>query len=281
MTAPALEVSMLNLFKHEFRSRLGAILGWGLGLTLFGAMYISIFPEIEDQVADLADLAIYRAMGIDMSSFAGFIASVVLLFLPVLLGIYAVITSTGALAGEEDSGTLELVLAMPLKRWQILTTKAAAISLAALLILVIAGVGNALVLRAVQATAAVDVTPLQLFGAILNGWPITLVFIMLGLFLSAYLPNRRAAALALTVIFVASFFGKTLASMVASLEPIRPFLLFTYLDSSITVFTKGVQAGDVAVLLVIAAVFFVLALLSFQRRNVTVGAWPWQRPRVS
>ena len=45
-------------------------------------------------------------------------------------------------------------------------------------------------------------------------------------------------------------------------------------------FTEGVKASDVMVLLGAAAIFYVLALLSFQRRNVTVGAWPWQRARV-
>jgi hypothetical protein len=34
------------------------------------------------------------------------------------------------------------------------------------------------------------------------------------------------------------------------------------------------------VLLLMAAVFTALAVLSFQRRNLTVGAWPWQRGRV-
>jgi ABC-2 type transport system permease protein len=261
------------------QSRLGAMVGWGIGLILFGALYIGIYPEMGDQMADLADLSIYQAMGMDLSSFAGFIASVVLQFLPLLLGIYAITTSTGALAGEEDSGTLELVLAMPLKRWQIVTVKAVAIALVAFLILVIAGLGNGLVLEAVRSAVAVDVTFAQLLGAILNGWPITLAFIMLGLFLGAYLPNRRTAALTLTVIFVASFFGNTLAGMVDSLEFVRPFSLFYYLDTSAAVFTAGVAAGDVALLLGVSAVFFALTLLAFQRRNVTVGAWPWQRAK--
>jgi ABC-2 type transport system permease protein len=195
---------------------------------------------------------------------------------PLLLGIFAIVTSTEALAGEEDSGQLELILAMPLKRWQIVSAK----GLTAFIILVIAGAGNALVLSAVKATTPVDVTPLQLFGAILNGWPITMAFAMLGLFLSAYLPNRRAAAFTLTVIFVASFFGKALTSLVGSLEPVRRFLLFTYFNTTVSVFTEGIRPDDVALLLGLAALFFILALVSFERRNVTVGAWPWQRPQV-
>jgi ABC-2 type transport system permease protein len=276
-----MEDKMLNLLKHELKSRWGAILGWGVGLTLFGAMYISIFPEAEEQMVALADLSIYQAMGIELGSFEAFIGSTVVLFVPILLGIYGIITSTGAVAGEDDSGTLELVLAMPLHRWQIISVKAIAISAAALLILVIAGLGNAAVLSAIKTRVEVDVSPLQLIGAVLNGWPISLAFMMIGLFLGAYLPTRRSAALTTTVIFVASYFGENLSGLVASLEPLKPLSLFTYFDSSVTVFTEGVEVGDVFLLLGVAAVFFLLAAISFQRRNVTVGAWPWQRARLS
>lgn len=271
---------MFNLLRHELQSRIGAILGWGIGLALFGAMYTSLFPQVSEQMSALADLSIYQAMGVQLGSFEGYIGSTVVLFAPIILGIYGIITSTGTLAGEEDSGTLELVLAMPLHRWQIVTMKALAIAVATFLILVIAGAGNALVLAQIKRTVAVDVTPWRLFVAVLNGWPITMTFVMIGLFLSAYLPSRRAAALVLTVIFIASYFGENVAGLVTSLEFLKPISLFTYFDTSPSVFQQGVVAGDVLFLLLIAALFFFLALLSFQRRNVTVGAWPWQRAEI-
>jgi ABC-2 type transport system permease protein len=271
---------MVNLLKHELRSRLGAIVGWGIGLVLFGSMYTSIFPEVSEEMAGLADLSIYQAMGIEIGSFEGFIGSTVVLFIPIILGIYAILTSTQTLAGEEEGGTLELVLAMPLSRWQIVTMKAIALAVTTLFILIIAGLGNALVLNAIKATVEVDVTPTQLFIAVLNGWFVTLAFMMTGMFLGAYLPTRRTAALTMTVIFIASYFGENMASLVESIDFIKPFSLFTYFDSSSAVFTDGVQAADVGVLLSVAVFFFGLALLSFQRRDVTVGAWPWQRARV-
>jgi hypothetical protein len=46
------------------------------------------------------------------------------------------------------------------------------------------------------------------------------------------------------------------------------------------VFIDGAQAGDILLLLGVTVVFFALALVGFQRRNVTVGAWPWQRARI-
>lgn len=272
---------MFNLLKHEINSRWVAVLGWGIGLLLFGTIYISIFPEIAEQIAALAEWSIYQAMGFDVGTFEAYIGSTIVLFTPVILGIYSIITSTHTLAGEEDDGTLELLLAMPLHRWEIVCAKAMAIGLSNFLILVITGVGNGLVLNCTKANVEVDVTFQKLFIAVINGWPLTMVVVMIGLFLGAYLPNRRTAALTLTVIFIISYFSEPLAVHVESLDPIRPYSLFTYLDSSSNVFREGVQAKDVLTLLEVASVFFVLALLSFQRRNVTVGAWPWQRATIS
>lgn len=273
---------MFNLLKHELQSRIGAIIGWGIGLTLFGAMYIGIYPEMSEQLntSGMADLEIYRAMGIDMSGFAGYISSVVVQYIPLLLGIYAITTSTKTLAGEEDSGTLEMVLAMPLHRWQIVSMKALAITIAAVLIVIIAGLGDALVLNMISDSAAVDITAQQLFGVTLNAIPITLAFLMMGLFLGAYLPSRRSAALTLTLLFVGSYFAKLLLGTVESLESFQPLSLFYYFDTSAAIFTEGIKTGDILLLLGVALIFFVLALLSFQRRDVTVGLWPWQRTSV-
>ncbi len=270
---------MLNLLKYELQSRFGAIFGWGIGLGLFGAMYIAIFPEVGDKMSVLADLSIYQAMGIDLGSFAGFIASSAVQFTPIVLGIYAIITSTDTLAGEEDRGTLELTLAMPIHRWKIVSMKALAMAIVSFLILVIAGFGFVLTLNGISATVDLDITSAQLFFSVLNGWPVTMAFMMMGLFLGAYLPNRRSASLTLTVIFIASYFGENLAGMVESLDWVKPFSLFTYFDATAEVFTNGPEIGDILILLGVALVFFVLALVSFQRRNVTVGAWPWIRAR--
>lgn len=213
---------MLNLLKHELQSRWGAIVGWGIALALFGALYIVIFPEVGEQMTALANLSIYQAMGLDVGSFEGFIASTVVQFIPIYLGIYVIITSTDTLAGEEDRGTLELLLAMPLHRWQVVSMKATAIAVVSFLILVIAGLGSGLALHPVKATVEVDVTPMELFMVILSGWPLTLAFIMIGLFLGTFLPNRRTAASAMTIIFIANYFGESLTGLVASLDAIKP-----------------------------------------------------------
>jgi len=271
---------MFNLLVYEFKSRLVPTLLWGITLALFGSTYITIYPQVEEQIKALADWSIYQAIGFDMGTFEGFLGSTVVLTIPLILGIYVITSSTQTLAGEEEEGTLELLLSMPLHRWQIVCAKAVPIAVSTLVVLVIVGIGDGLVLERLKNVVAVDITFRQFIIAVINGWPLTLVVAMMGLFLGAYLPTQRSAAMTLTVFFITSYFADNFASHVESLSTLAPFSIFTYHDTSADVFRHGVRATDFLVLLGLAAFFFLLALLSFQRRNVTVGTWPWQRTKI-
>ena len=272
---------MFNLFKHEIRSRWRASLGWGFGLILFGALYISIAPGLFEQIKILKDLSIYELVGMQLGSIEGYMASVVLVYVPILLGIYCIIVSTSTLVGEEDNGTLELIVAMPLSRWQILTAKAMALCVVALFIMIIASIGNAFILAVMKINTPINVTPFGLFTALISSLPLALGLIMIGLFLGAILPNRRLSATVMTIFFIASFFGENITGMVKSLEPIKYFSLFNYYNTTETIFTDGAKLSDTIILLGVAAVFYVLALIFFKRRNITVGAWPWQQGKIT
>jgi ABC-2 type transport system permease protein len=273
-------VKMLSLLIHEIKSRWMAILGWGFSLILFGAIYISIFDGMFEQMKVFKDLSIYKIAGMHLGSVEGYIASVVLAYIAILVGIYCIVTSTSTLAGEEDHGTLELIAATPLSRWQILTAKAVALSVVVLFLMIIAAIGNALLLEVIMFDTQINVTPVDLFVALISSLPLAVGFIMIGLFLGAILPNRRIAVTVMSVYFVLSYFGENVAGMVKSLEPIRYFSIFNYYNTTATIFSDGPQLSDILVLLGIAAVFYVLALICFRRRNITVGAWPWQRGRI-
>lgn len=274
---------MISLLKHELFSRWPALLGWGIGLALFGALYIGIYPQFGEQMQALMkvlDIPIYRAMGIDMGSFEGFMASSVIQFIPLTLAIYVVISSTETLAGEEERGTLELVVAMPLKRREIVTMKAIALIVISFLILVITAAGDVAIFIWMRTQIDVDVTSTQLFVAILNVWPITVAFLMMGMFLSTFMPTRRTASMTLTTVIIVSYFAEILAGFVNSLDFLKPWSLFSYFDSTASLFLVGVKTADVLVLFGVAVVFFGLTLVTFEKRDITVGLWPWQRAKM-
>lgn len=267
---------MRNLFWHEIRSRWPYMAGLGVVLAMMATMYIAIYPTMMAELENLAGVTLYRMLGIDLGSFAGYIASVIGQFLPLVISVYMVVAATGSLAGEEENGTLELVVAAPVKRWHVLTIKALALMVISLGILLILSVVATLVFSVVKQSAPVDVTEGELFIALLSTWPLMIALIMMSLFFASVLPTRTMAVSLMLVVIILSYLFKSIAGIVQELDWLRQLSIFHYADTA-GIFEHGVQAGHVALLLGLAALFYVLALWGFERRSLTVGAMPWWR----
>jgi ABC-2 type transport system permease protein len=279
--ARATEDNMIRLIWQELKFRRNAIIGWSIGLCFFPLVYIAIYPSVAEEMAGLADLEIYQAMGMRLGTFPEWVGSILVIFMPLIAAIYALINGTGTLAGEEEDGRLEMIVALPLPRWQIVTAKAVALVISSfIMFLVVAGI-SALVFLTIESQVDTEMMALDLFTAVLYAWPLVFAMGMLSLFLAAFTPTRRLAlAIALAFLLI-SYFGSNLAASTTALEPFEPFFLFTYLDASGSAVLAGQQLGDMLVLFGIGLVAFALAIVFFQRRNLTVGAWPWQRAQAS
>ena len=271
---------MLRLLWQELVFRRNAIVGWSIGLCFFPVVYIGIYPSVAEQMAGLADLEIYQAMGMSLGTFPGWIGSILVLFMPLVASIYALVNGTGTLAAEEEDGRLEMIVTLPLPRWQIVAAKALALTISTIIIFAFVSLVSFFVFQAIGSQIETDVVGLDLILAVFSGWPLVFAVSMLALFLAAFAPSRRIAAMIGAAILVVSYFGDNLANSTTALEPFEPFFLFTYLDSTAEAVTQGQATGDVLVLLGIGVVSFLLAVFFFQRRNLTVGAWPWQRAQV-
>lgn len=271
---------MLRLIWQELKFRRNAVIGWGLGLSFFPIVYIGIYPQVADQMAGFADLEFYKAMGMSLGTFADWVGSILVIMLPLVASIYALINGTGTLAGEEEDGRLEMVVTLPIPRWQIVTAKAIALSISSMFIYLIIALISAIVFRSIESQIVTDMTGMDLFYAVISSWPLLFAVGMIAIFLAAFCSNRRIAGVISATILVISYFGNNLAGSTSALEPFEPFFLFTYLDASGKAVLEGQQMGDLLVLLSIGLVSFFLALVFFERRNLTVGAWPWQQAKI-
>ncbi|UCG23627.1 MAG: ABC transporter permease subunit [Chloroflexota bacterium] len=271
---------MLRLLTQELRFRRNAIIGWGIGLCFFPVVYVSLYPSVSEEMQAFADIELYQAMGISLGTLEDWIASTVILFVPILASVYALINGTGTLAGEEEDGRLELIITLPLPRWQIVTVKAIALSIALIFILLIVSLVGALVLLAIESQVETELAAGDMITGLMSTWPLTFAFAMISMFLAAFCSRRRVAALIATALVVISYFGANLSGMVSSLEPLEPLFLHTYLDTTGTSLTEGQQASDLLILIVVGLIAFALALVFFQRREITVGVWPWQRGKI-
>lgn len=273
---------MFRLLLQELRFRRNAIIGWAIGLSVLPTLYVGMYPQFAEdlwQMESILNLEIYQALGMNFGTFEDWLASTVINIVPILLAIYAVIDGTGTLAGEEEAGKLELVVSLPIPRWQIITVKAIALGVSLFLILVLVAISTTMVFLAIESDIETTLVWSNVVWSLLYTWPIVMAFGMISLFLGAFAPRRRTAALIGTVVVVVSYFGNNLASQISTLESIQPLFLYHYLNATASLYENGPETADILILLGVALVAFILALVFFHLRDITVGIWPWQRAR--
>lgn len=271
---------MRSLFLHELRIRRGTVLGWSIGLGIYAALYTAFYPALPAEMLalDYENIDLFQAFGdMSMSSFEAYMGSSVFNFLAVLLGIFAVMAGVGTLAGEEENGTLEGLISLPIARWRLVTAKALALAAAALMILLVTGLVIAAVFTAIRSQIDSSAGVFDLLGMTLMIWPVAMVLLMTSLFLGALLPSRRAASAAAVTLLVVSYFGNNLADMFEALRPLQLVSPFNYLDTGPKALTAPVPWGSIVTLLAGASILLLLAIWSFGQRDLTVGSWSWRR----
>ena len=271
---------MFRLFIQELKFRRNAIIGWGLGLCFFPLVYIGIYPSVAEEMAGLANLDIYAAMGMSLGTFGDWVGSILIVLLPLVASIFAITNGTGTLAGEEEDGRLEMLVTLPLPRWQILSAKALALAVSTVLIYLIVSGASWLVFLGIEGQIETEMVGLDMFTGVMAGWPYVFAMSMLSLLLAAFCSSRRIASMIATTLLVVGYFGSNLAGSTSVIEPFEPFFLNSYLNGSGQAILEGQKTGDVLVLLGVGLVAYLLALVFFQIRKLTVGAWPWQRAIV-
>ncbi len=274
---------MTSLFIKELRLRRGGVIGWTLGMALWGFLVAALYPSIGAQFAHLELPEFYEAFGpiSAMGELPGFLTLEVFNFaVPIGLGIFALVLGAGVLAGEEDEGTLELLMSLPIPRWKLVLAKALFIVVALAIVVVGLCLSVWIGIEVIRDEVDVSVGAADLALVAMQSWLLVAALAMISLFLGAYLPRRRHASTVGALILGASYLMNSLAQMTEDLDPYQPLSLIHYYDPY-ELMTSGLAWGDSGVLAGVAVVFLALALLSFEHRNVTVGAWPWQRPRVT
>jgi len=260
------------VFRRTLYDSRRTIIGWGIGMAVYGLYVIVIYPTIQGmtEISGLLDNPLIKAMlgDVNMADFtspSGVLGTYFFLFAPLVFAVLAVLYGLNITSTEEDRGTLDLLLSTPLKRWQLILEKFAAlvVVLAAILGFVLVGF---LLGMLITPSLTIDVGSLLL--GIVNVFPVVLLMAVLTLLLSTVLRSRGTAAGIVAAIVTASYFIFTLSDL---MEPpasnIRYGSFFTYYGGS-SVLINGVNWGNFLLLTVLTVVLLGVSLVTFQRRDI-------------
>ena len=261
-------------FLKGLRDQLRPLLLWAAGVAFYVALLISIYPSIRKSAGAIQEYVKNMPEGIkaafmgssDFSTPVGYVNVELLSWLaPIVLIGFAVAVAARSLAGEEESGTLSLVITHTVGRRRLVLQK-----YAAMLVVVIAlGAVFWLSLTVATTIAGTPVGAGDLARAFLG---LTLLGLAIGSItyaVSAATGRRQVGVAAGAGVGVAMYLLNTLAVMNETIKPFRYLSLFHY-SGGASPLGKDLDVAGLVVLVATSVVMLALALALFERRDVRV-----------
>ncbi len=145
-------IMLANVFAKTLRDQRRSLIGWSIGIATLilieGALWPSVrdMPNLDEFLDNYPD-ALKEAFNLGaMTTGTGFLnAELFTLVLPILFLVFGISRGARLVAGEEEAGTLEVVLVTPVSTTRLLVEKAAGLLLA---LCVLGGVAGASTLLA-------------------------------------------------------------------------------------------------------------------------------------
>ena len=260
-------------FERALHEQRRALVGWSAGMATLAIALLALFPSIRGNasIAKLLDAypETFRTMFnvVDFTTGPGYLRSEVFSFTgPLLVVILAVLWGSDAGAGEEERGTIDLLMANPIRRRRVVLEKWAAVCVG------VAGVTATLgvVLGIGDAVLDLHVPADRLVAALVATGLLAVVFGTAALAVAAA-TGRPAVARGVAAAFaVASYLVSSLGDAVAWLRPMRPVSPW-YHALGVDPIGSGFAAWHLAVLVLLVGCLAALAAAAFERRDLGVG----------
>lgn len=263
----------LAIALRTLRAERRSLVLWCVGLAAFAVLMASFYPTVRDQAEKFQELleayppAMQALVGGDMASFgspAGYLRVEVFgAMAPLLFLIFAIGRGAAAVAGEEERGTMEMLLGHPVRRRDVVLQQALALAASTA---ILSGVLFAALLVGVVAFG-MDIAVVRLAGGVLMLALLAFAFGAVALAVGAATGRRAAAVAAGAGGAAASYLLVGLAEIADWLDPWRVVSPWHYYLGG-----DPLLAGPDPV--------HVLVLAGLAAGAVAAGAWAFERRDV-
>lgn len=265
-------VMLRTVWTKTLRDQRRALVWWSLGFLFTVLMYASFWPSVRENAAQFTQYveklpeAIRNLMGgAEFATPEGYVQTELFSLLgPILLLVYAMGAGARAIAGEEEIGTLDLLLSTPLARHRVLLDKFGSMVTATFYLAMLTWLS----LVVLGPLFDLHVSLRGLVAATLNLFLLALAFGTVALLVGTATGSKGAAIGVSSGLGVVTFVLNTLAPSVHALRPFRFLSPFHYYSGHQPL-TNGFNGIDVLVLAGIPAVALMVALGIFEQRDLT------------
>ena len=263
----------MNIYKHEFRMKLGSVINWSVSLVILLFLFMSMYSGFADSAELLNEtmaqmpqelLIAFGLTDMDMSTVLGFYG-VAFLFCQICLAIQAANYGFGLVSVEETDMTADFLLAKPVGRSNILTTKLLAALTSLTITNAVVWVSSFIAISMFRDGRAYDSQTLLLL--LLGILPFQLFFLSVGMVVSLLMNRVRSvtsASMALAFgMYVLSVFGGMLGE--DTFDLITPFKHF---EANPIIANAAYDMPLVMISVTIIVVSILGSYLLYGRRNI-------------
>lgn len=263
-----------TVFRSMLQMRRISLFWYSFGIVAYSWFMVAFFPLVEENLEYMEMiqevftdelLAVFGGAGLDFGTLGGFLGVEYLSLIWVfIVGAAAITFAAGALGGAVDDGTMELTLAQPVSRVQVVVTRYLALA-------AYTGVLNLATVASLYLPGllhGVDV-PLDAMALLfLVGWLVTMAIGSFAYAVSALSSTGgRAISVSLGVI-VAMWLADVLGNISDRFDWLSDFSLFHYWRPDLVIDELEVSGQTWTVFGAAAVLFFAVAVLAFRRRDV-------------
>lgn len=263
-----------NITLKTIRDRRISLIWWNIGFVAMVIGIAALYPSIKESAAPLAEYmanlpdAVKALFGgadlTDIASPTGFFnAELFGLMVPIMFIIFATGFGSSTIAGEEERGTMDLLLANPVSRQRVVIEKFLALVLSTALL------GFMMWLSLVLSSIAFDITisSVKLAAVTLTSVLLGLSFGMIGFATGCLTGKRSLAVAAATILASGSYIFNAIAKIVEAAKDYERLSLFYY-HSDINPLKNGIDVGDVVPFIAVIAIALVIGIIGFNKRDL-------------
>lgn len=263
---------MLAEFKHTLRRMRGQIIGWSIGIGLYGLLMVSFYDSIttiegfEQYIASFPEelMAFFGDM-MRITTPKGYIDIYYFNYMAVIVGIFTVSAGASLLVKDEEEGRLDLLMAYPVSRSSLFWGRILGYLTSIVLILLVGWLSW----WVPSGNVGMDLTGVELLRPFIPLLVQLLLFGFLGLLLSMMLPSVRMAGMFTGALLVANYLLIGLSNINEDLKPIMEYTPLKYYQGGNAV--DGLNWEWLAGLFAATVFFAIFAWWRFQKRDIRVG----------
>lgn len=265
-----------SIFIETFKQTWKQMVYWGVGLASFGLMVVLMIPLFDiQQFKQLLEtfppmmLAMF-GIGSDIELFAtneGFVAIGFFGKFALIFAVYPVVMGMRITANDEDNGTMDMLLSLPVQRMHVIIERFLAYALSIVGVVVMIYIGMTLGV----AISNVDLNMSALSTVIFNLIPVLIFVLAFTLFIGTIVRRRQIALGIVTAFVIASFMLQTIGAMAQGTvaEPIGAISFFTYYNAG-TILADGVVWLHIAGLVALSILLIGLATFRYEHRDIGI-----------